>query len=188
MLSSRRTYLDRPRAAAALTISVLLCLVSAACGGGGSKVSAAKSSLTTPSTTSTSTTPTNTSGSSAKPAGGSRTAQPLASPRISTSVGNLRASLHAANHAPKVNQAWHYSVLATDQSRHPIAGTVATEFVLGNTVVGRETPPTHPLKTGRLDDIVRFPAQATGIGLTFRVVVHTGLGSATLDWAVKVRA
>ncbi len=82
---------------------------------------------------------------------------------------------------------WDYSVLATDQGQHPLAGTVDSEFVFGGQVVGHETPPTHPLSNGRLNDDVTFPAQAAGIPLTFQVVVHTKLGSVTLDWSVKVQ-
>ena len=80
---------------------------------------------------------------------------------------------------------WHYSVLATDPGGRPLSGSVDTEFVFNGQVVGREAPPTHPLKNGRLDDKVTFPAQAIGIPLTFRVVVHTPTGSVTLDWPVN---
>lgn len=99
----------------------------------------------------------------------------------------MRASLHSENHAPKVNKLWHYSVLATNASRQPLSGTVESEFVFSGQVVGRESPPTHRLTKGRLDDSLTFPAQAAGIPLTFQVVVHTRLGSVTLDWPVKVR-
>ena len=99
----------------------------------------------------------------------------------------MRAWLHGANHAPNVGKKWDYSVLATDQGQHPLAGTVDSEFVFGGQVVGHETPPTHPLSNGRLNDDVTFPAQAAGIPLTFQVVVHTKLGSVTLDWSVKVQ-
>jgi hypothetical protein len=99
----------------------------------------------------------------------------------------MRASLHGDNHAPTVNRLWHYSVLATDASDHPLAGTVDTEFAFGGQIVGHEVPPTHGLSNGRLNDSVTFPAQAVGVPLTFQVVVHTRLGSITLDWAVKAR-
>jgi len=97
----------------------------------------------------------------------------------------MHAALHGDNHAPTINKPWHYSVLATNASRHPLSGTVDTQFVFGGQVVGRETPPTHPLTNGRLNDNVTFPAQALGVQLTFQVVVHTQLGTVTLDWPVK---
>ena len=110
----------------------------------------------------------------------------LANPVVSGSAGSMRSSLHGENHAPKFNTLWHYSVLATNARRQPLSGTVESEFVFGGQVVGRESPPTHHLTDGRLDDSVTFPAQAVGIPLTFQVVVRTGLGSVTLDWPVKV--
>ena len=45
----------------------------------------------------------------------------------------------------------------------------------------------HLPSNGRLTDDVTFPARAAGIPLTFQVVVHTKLGSVTLDWSVKVQ-
>jgi hypothetical protein len=98
----------------------------------------------------------------------------------------MRASLHGQTHVPVAGKVWHYSVLATNQSGKALSGTVDTEFVFSGQVVGRETPPTHPLKNGRLNDKLTFPAQAVGIPLTFRVVVHTPAASVTLDWPVKV--
>jgi hypothetical protein len=105
---------------------------------------------------------------------------------VSGSAGGLRASLHGENHAPTAATLWHYSVLATDASGHPLSGTVDTEFAFGGQVVGHEAPPTHGLSNGRLNDAVTYPARAVGFPLTFQVVVHTSLGSVTLDWAVKV--
>ena len=105
---------------------------------------------------------------------------------MSGSASGMRASLHGPNHAPMVGKKWHYSVLATDPSGKALPGTVDTQFVFNGTIVGREAPPTHRLTNGRLNDKVTFPAQAVGIPLTFRVVVHTKTGSVTLNWAVKV--
>jgi hypothetical protein len=149
-------------------------------GGGGS----------TTSTSNGSPTPRHSHSTKPKSSGHTTTAPTVAAlpgPTVSQSSGELRASLHGANHSPTVGKQWDYSVLATDAGRHALAGTVETEFALGGQVVGRETPPTHPLKNGRLNDNVTFPAQAAGIPLTFQVVVHTSLGSATLDWPIKVQ-
>jgi hypothetical protein len=111
----------------------------------------------------------------------------LPSPQITATSGRVRGWLHAPNHAPTAGKRWHYEVLAADTSAHPLAGTVETEFAFNGTVVGRESPPTHPLKQGRLRDGVTYPARAEGLPLTFRVVIHTRLGSVTLDWSVKVK-
>jgi hypothetical protein len=97
----------------------------------------------------------------------------------------MRATLRGENHTPTVNKTWDYSVLATDASGHPLRGTVDTEFVYSGQIVGRETPPTHPLSNGRLNDNLTFPPAA--IGEPISVQVHTHLGTVTLDWPIKVR-
>jgi hypothetical protein len=154
-----------------------------------------KTISTTPAKTTTSTTPAKTKTTSTTPAKtkttsttpDTQTVPALPSPVVSGSAAGMHATLHGENHAPTVKQPWYYSVLATDASGHPLAGTVDTEFVFGGQIVGRETPPTHPLTDGRLNDNVTFPAQSVGVSLTFQVVVHTTLGSVTLDWPVKVQ-
>ncbi len=85
-----------------------------------------------------------------------------------------------------VNRPWFYSVRVTDASGHPLSGRVDIEFVFAGTVVGHDTPPTHSLIKGRWHDVLRFPAEAAGHALTFRAVVHTARGSATLNWPVTV--
>jgi hypothetical protein len=99
----------------------------------------------------------------------------------------MRAWLHAVGHAPKAGTLWNYRVLATDSGNHPLAGTTESEFAFGGVVVGRESPPRHSLKNGRLNDNITFPARSVGVPLTFQVVVHTHLGTVTLDWRVKAQ-
>jgi hypothetical protein len=178
------------KAPATVLISVLLALGTEACGSG-SKVSAAKVSATattaTAATTATSASQTVAPSHASHGRTGGPSVQPLPGPVVSGSAGGMRATLHGDNHAPTVNKHWHYSVLATDASGHPLSGTVDTEFALGGQVVGHETPPTHRLSSGRLNDAVTFPAQAVGVPLALQVVVHTHLGSVTLSWPVKVQ-
>jgi hypothetical protein len=104
----------------------------------------------------------------------------------SVSTGPVRAVLRAQDHAPVVNRPWSYSVRVTDASGHPLSGRVDIEFVFAGTVVGHDTPPTHPLTKGRWHDVLRFPAEAVGHPLSFRAVVQTARGSATLTWPVTV--
>jgi hypothetical protein len=99
----------------------------------------------------------------------------------------IHATFAGENHAPKVNQAWSYLITVTDAKGHAMSGTVDTEFALGGQVVGHETPPTHPIRNGRLHDTLQFPADSVGVPLDVQAVVHTSLGSSTLDWAVKVQ-
>ena len=102
--------------------------------------------------------------------------------------GPVHGTLRALNHAPKVNKSWSYSVRVTDASGTPLSGTVEIQFIYGDQVVGRDTPPTHPVKGGGWRDRITFPAPSIGMPLTFRAVVHTRLGTITLDWPVKVVA
>lgn len=105
----------------------------------------------------------------------------------SVSTGPVHGRLTAENHAPVVNKDWHYSLTVTDAAGHPLSGTVDIEFVFSGVVVGRDTPPTHPVTNGSWHDTVRFPAASVSKPLTFRAVIHTRLGSITLDWPIMVR-
>jgi hypothetical protein len=101
--------------------------------------------------------------------------------------GPVRGTLHGANHTPKVNQPWAYIVTVTDASGRPLSGTVDIEFTFGGQVVGHDSPPTHPVTNGRWHDTLAFPADSVGYPLTFQAVVHTSMGSITLDWPVTVQ-
>jgi hypothetical protein len=112
---------------------------------------------------------------------------PAVGTAVSVSTGPVRGTLHAPDHAPKVSRRWLYSITVTNAAGHPLSGTVDIEFVYGGQVVGHDTPPTHPVRNGRWHDYLQFPAQAVGFPLTFRAVVHTSLGSITLDWPVRAQ-
>ena len=151
---------------------VLLGLSVAACGSG-SKSTSSGAAPPAPSTQASTT---------ATIAGSGRTGTIAA-----VSTGPVRATLRGASHDPVVNRNWVYVVTASDASGHPLSGTVDSEFVYSGHVVGRETPPIHPLKGGRVHDVIQFPAAAVGVPLTFQAVVHTPPGTVTLDWPVKVK-
>jgi hypothetical protein len=102
-------------------------------------------------------------------------------------VGPLHATLSAQDHTPVVNKPWPYTVTATDGRGQPLSGTVDIEFVFGGQIVGRDTPPTRPITNGRWHDNLKFPPPSLGIPLIFRAVVHTQVGSMTLDWPVKAK-
>ena len=97
------------------------------------------------------------------------------------------ATLVGENHAPKVNQPWSYSVTVTDALGHPMSGTVNIEFALSGQVVGHDKPPTDPITDGHMHDTLKFPAEAVDVPLDVRAVVHTTLGSLTLDWPITVQ-
>jgi hypothetical protein len=131
-------------------------------------------------------------GSSHRPGRSSANKFPASSRTVGSSGGDavttgpVRARLTGQSHKPTVRQNWTYTVTATDAQGRPLSGTVETNFAFQGAVVGRETPPTHPLKNGHLKDVLNFPAESVGYPIELQVVVHTHLGSVTLNWPVTV--
>jgi hypothetical protein len=72
----------------------------------------------------------------------------------------------------------------TAASGSALSGTVETEFAFAGTVVGRESPPIHPLKNGVLHDTITFPSSAVGHPITLVTVIRTSAGSVALGWPV----
>jgi hypothetical protein len=107
---------------------------------------------------------------------------------VSVTSGQVRATLTVPNHTPTVGKLWPYAVHVTDVSGKRLNGTVDIQFAYGGQVVGRDTPPTHPIKNGLWHDNLTFPAAAVGQPITFQAVVHTSAGSVTLNWPVKVKS
>jgi hypothetical protein len=99
----------------------------------------------------------------------------------------LHATLVGQNHDPTANKKWAYTVTALDAKGRPLSGKVDTAFAFQGTVVGHETPPVHSLKDGHLHDVITFPPRAVGEPISVQVVIHTSIGSMTLDWPVKVK-
>jgi hypothetical protein len=164
-----------PKRLLALLGAALLSVGFAGCGGSGSKTSSTSSTTATSSQSESPTTTTSPTSTTSSGSGGA-----------SVRTGPVHGRLAGENHAPKVNQTWRYSVTVTDASGHPLAGTVDIEFTFGGQVVGHDTPPTHPVVDGRWHDSLKFPAQAVGEPLSVQAVVHTRLGSITLDWPIEV--
>ncbi len=98
----------------------------------------------------------------------------------------MHAVLKGQDHDPTVNTKWIYTMKVTDAQGHPLRATIDTEFALQGAVVGHDTPPTHLLKNGSFKEALKFPASSAGYPLAVQVVVHTKLGSVTLDWPVTV--
>lgn len=141
----------------------------AGCGGGSSS-----------SSTATSTTSASTSTASAASSTGSG--------KVSAAVttGPVRGAFHGMNHAPRVGKPWRYSVVVTDASGHPLAGTVDIDFTFGGQIVGHDTPRTKTLKHGIWHDVLTFPAQSVGEPLAVQARVHTSAGSIVLGWPITV--
>ncbi len=137
-------------------VALVMSVAVLGCGGGGGASSSSSPSSTT---------------SSASRTGGS----------ASVVTGPVRASLRAESHAPVQGRNWAYAVRVSDATGAPLSGSVDIQFVFGGQVVGRDTPPTHPVRRGAWHDRVVFPPASVGQPLTFRAVVHTSRGSVTLD-------
>ncbi len=90
------------------------------------------------------------------------------------------------NHHPKVNQPWQYTVTVRDSAGHELSGTETTEYTFGGVVVGTEHPTNVAFSNGVYHDVIEFPAAAVGHPLAVQVVVHTSLGSKTVDWPIQV--
>lgn len=99
----------------------------------------------------------------------------------------MKATLHGPNHDPVAQQNWTYTVHVADVHGLPLSGTLETEFSFHGVVVGKDTPPTHTFSHGHFREKLKYPATAVGYPLDLQVVVHTKLGSVTLDWPVTVR-
>jgi hypothetical protein len=101
-------------------------------------------------------------------------------------VGPLHATLSAPNHDPTANRGWTYSLSVKDGRGQPLSGTVDVEFAFGGKVVGRDTPPTHSFHNGEWHETLTYPTAAVAFPLIFRLVVHSPVGTTTIDWPVKV--
>lgn len=99
----------------------------------------------------------------------------------------VHVRMSAANHEPTVGRPWRYTVTATDAQGHELSGTETTQYAFNGAVVGTEKPENERFAGGVYHDTIEFPASAVGFPLTVRAVVHTGQGSATGTWTVKVR-
>ncbi len=104
----------------------------------------------------------------------------------SVTTGPVRATLLGQNHHPVAGKNWSYTVHVADAQRRPLSGIIDTEFAFHGAVVGKDTPPTHKFKHGGFEEKLKFPAMAIGYPIELQVVVHTPVGSVTLDWPVTV--
>jgi hypothetical protein len=106
------------------------------------------------------------------------------SPSVTT--GPVHATLVGQDHDPVAGKKWIYTLTVTDAQGRGLAATIDTEFALQGAVVGHDTPPKHSLKNGRYKEALMFPAMSVGYPLDLQVVIHTKLGTVTVDWPVSV--
>ena len=116
----------------------------------------------------------------------------LALPVAAGAVTPLRVTLTAPTHTPKANAKWFYVVRATSGGR-PVKATITSQIVdpVGG-VHAVEFGDTHRFVTNRpftgmFRDFVRFPPEAQGIKLTFRVIVKAGAAKRSLTYWIRAR-
>jgi hypothetical protein len=162
-----------PTAPIALTLLIALLLPSG-CGSS----TRHKTSPTRSGTTTQSTTPPSASRTSTTVTSGST------SVTVSGSLGGVTASMHPANHHPKVKAPWPISFTVTRDGR-PAHASVSYEYLFAGQVVARRS---HYTFTGRFSDVFHWPASAVGYPLTFRAVIVSGKVTINLDYPVQVVA
>lgn len=99
----------------------------------------------------------------------------------------IHAVLSGENHNPIVNRPWAYTIRVTDAQGNKLSGTETTQYTYSGTVVGTERPTNVKFTAGFYHDTVEFPPPAVGMPLDVHAVVHTSLGSVTLDWPIVVK-
>lgn len=168
----RRASLS-PAAPIALTLLIALLLLSGCGSSTKPKTSSTRSGTTTQTTTPPSPARTSTTVTSG-PAGVT----------VSGSLKGVTASMHPANHHPKVKAPWPISFTVTRDGR-PAHASVRYEYLFAGQVVARRS---HYTFTGRFSDVFHWPATAVGYPLTFRAVIVSGGVSINLDYPVQVVA
>jgi hypothetical protein len=169
----RRRASPLPAAPIALTLLIALLLLSGCGSSSKPKTSSTRSETATQTTA---------------PPAPSRTSTTVtsgpASVTVSGSLGGVTASMHPANHHPKVKAPWPISFRVARDGR-PAHASVGYEYLFAGQVVARRS---HYTFTGRFSDVFHWPATAVGYQLTFRAVIVSGKVTINLDYPVRVVA
>lgn len=110
----------------------------------------------------------------------------------------LRITLTATTKAPKVGEAWRWTVTARDGTK-PVAARVKLQILLGDTVVGcwksgamaqcaGKTAGDAISFRGKRTGVITWPAESVGVPLTFQAVVTVGKRTQRLRTPVRVQA
>jgi ABC-type phosphate transport system substrate-binding protein len=159
------------------TSAVLAVALLSACGGESKQSSSSSSSNSTKQPASTTRSVTGTQSTSITVTGSS-----TAAGLVSATAGEVKATLRAATHHPKVNAPWPISFEVTKASR-PLRAKVSYEYLFAGNVVAKRSNYSF---TGRFSDLFRWPASAAGYPLIFRAVVTAAGQTLYLDYPVQV--
>lgn len=103
------------------------------------------------------------------------------------------ARMSVPTHRPKANRNWPVRIVVRTSGGRRLSGTVIYHFFYGGQLVSTQScRPGHPrtpcrFSRGVYRDVVRWPARAAGVRLTFQATVRTRLGTRNLDYWVQVR-
>ncbi len=115
-----------------------------------------------------------------------------------SAFADVEAKLTTSSNAPKVGEAWRWTVTAHEGTR-PARARVRLQILLGGKVVGCFKGKAMAACTGaaageviaftgKRTGVIRWPAASVGVPLTFQVVVITKLGTLRLRAPVRVAA
>ncbi len=170
----------RSRGSAALTLILAGCAVTFACaatvgcGHTSTQGSTQSSSAGTPRKVAT-------AGSTSQPSGQSTS---VVDDTVTGTSQGVTATLHAANHHPKVGLLWPIEFTAT-RAGHAARASVSYEYLFAGQVVARRS---HYTFTGHFSDKFEWPASAVGYPLTLRAVIVAEGVTINLDFPVQVTA
>jgi hypothetical protein len=112
-------------------------------------------------------------------------------------VAAVRVTLTTTTKAPKVGEAWRWTVTARDGTK-PVAARVKLQILLGDIVVGCWKSGAMAQCAGKTaGDAISFrasaraitwPAESVGVALTFQAVVTANKRTQRLRTAVRVQA
>jgi hypothetical protein len=111
-------------------------------------------------------------------------------PPSTVTSGQVKATLFAPTRTPKINAKWRYRVRVTDTRGRRLPGKITVQIVdpLGQAHAVTYDNTTKPIRNmafgGEFRDYAEFPADARGFTLTFRVLVRTAKGTATIMYPV----
>jgi len=99
----------------------------------------------------------------------------------------LVARLYAPTHHPAAGERWPIRITARDADGHRVRGTVRYAYLYQGEVVLREDPKGDRHFAGDFrDQHLMWSKRTIGLRLTFRAIVDTKLGQASLDYVVRV--
>ena len=110
----------------------------------------------------------------------------------------VKLTLTATSAAPKVGEAWRWTVTARDGAK-PVTARVRLQILLGGTVVGCWKGGAMAQCTGaasgdaiafrgKRTGVIRWPVESVGVPLTFQAVVTAGKRTQRLRTVVQVQA